>query len=58
MIDSFEKAEQLTADIRKFIQNKIECYELKAIDKASKMTQVVLVRLAIHSFMMLILFVH
>lgn len=56
MIDTFEKGKKLTADIRKFIQNRIEYYELSAIEKTAKMAEVVFIRLAIHSFLMIILF--
>ena len=55
MIDTFEKGKKLTTDIRKFIQNRIECYELSAIEKTSKIAQVIFTRLAIHSFLMIIL---
>jgi hypothetical protein len=56
MIDSFEKGRELTTDIRKFIQNRIECYELSAIEKTSKIAQVIFTRLAIHSFLFFVLF--
>ena len=56
MVDSVKKAEQLISDIRKYLDNKVEYYELKAVQKSSKLIAEVFIRLTLLFFLFFVLF--
>ena len=56
MVDSVKKAEQLLSDIRKYLDNRVEYYELKAVEKLSKLIAEVCIRLALLFFLFFVLF--
>ena len=56
MIDSLKKAELLLSDIRKYLDKKVEYYELKAVEKSTKLIAEIFIRLMLFVFLFFVLF--
>ena len=56
MINTFEKTEQLAVDVKKYIHNRIESYELKFIEKSAQLAEAIMSYLIVCVMVFFILF--